>query len=108
MKSNKDTMRTKVLPCPACHKPIKEHADLSRCDFEQRNILSSRPGDLTECPHCLAMLEFQGDPLVLRRPSKDRIKRFNELTRREPRQGQLAELLAYVRRYRRMPVPPSY
>jgi hypothetical protein len=104
MRKKNQTMRTKEqkLTCPVCHKPIKANTNLSMIDPEKREIFRSRPGDLTECPHCLVILELQGDPLSLRRPSKDRVQRFNELTR-ESKERSLAGLLEYVRRYRQMP-----
>ena len=90
------------LACPFCRKTIKVNCNLSMLDAERKALFTNRPGDLTECPHCRVILEFQGDPLTIGQPTKDRVKRFNELTRavKEP---SLATLLEYVRRYKQMP-----
>ena len=94
--------------CPECHKPIGFIADRLTFGLERASPLLPEPGDLTECEHCLAMLEYTGDPtlLTLQLAARGRVESFNNLTREGFREPSVPELIDYVRRYRRMPIRP--
>jgi hypothetical protein len=94
--------------CPECHKPIGFIADRLTFGLEGASPLLPGPGDLTECEHCLAMLEYSGDPtsLNLQLATRERVESFNNLTREKFREPSVPELIDYVRRYRQMPLRP--
>jgi hypothetical protein len=92
--------REQKLPCPVCQARI--HRDFG---FPQRGPLAPQVGQLTQCDRCLSMLEYtsNGSSLALRVASQGRIKEFNRLAK-DTHEFCLAELVDYVRKYRRMPV----
>ena len=94
--------------CPECHKPIGFIADRLTSGREGASPLLAEPGDLTECDHCLAMLEYCGNPisLTLQLARRERVETFNNLTREGFSEPNVPELIDYVRRYRQMPLRP--
>lgn len=94
--------------CPECHKTIGFIADRLTFGLEGASPLIPGPGDLTECEHCLAMLEYSLDStsLTLRLARRERVETFNNLTREGFSEPNVPELIDYVRRYRQMPQRP--
>lgn len=92
--------REQKLRCPVCHARI--HRDFGS---PQRGPLVPQVGQLTQCDHCRSMLEYtsNGSSLALRVASQRRINKFNQLAK-DTHEFRLAELVDYVRKYRRMPV----
>jgi hypothetical protein len=65
-----------------------------------------QPGDLTQCEHCQAMLEYIGNDrtsLSLRRATRERVDSFNRLAQEGSRVPAIPELIEYVRKHRKMP-----
>jgi hypothetical protein len=94
--------------CPVCHESIRLIADRLTPGLDGASLPLPRPGDLTQCDHCLAMLEHSGDPtsLTLQPAPQIRVDSFNNLTREGPYEPSVPELIDYVRRYRQMPLRP--
>lgn len=96
------------LRCPVCRKPINDPADFRRLGLKKEYRLLPQPGDLTECDHCRAILEYGGDPasLTLQLAPKKRLELLNAISRQGPHDLSFPKLIAYVMRYRQMPVRP--
>jgi hypothetical protein len=96
------------LRCPVCHKSVEDNFDVRVLGLPGGRQLPPQAGDLTECHHCLTMLEYGADAtsVTLRPAPQQRIDCFNKLTREGPRELSLPELVDYVTRYRRMPLRP--
>jgi hypothetical protein len=108
-KKNRNVRKKELKPrCPECHKPIGFVADRLTVGLDRACPLLPGPGDLTQCDHCLAMLEYGGDPtsLTLKLAPRERVELLNNLTREGLREPSVPELIDYVRRYRRMPIRP--
>jgi hypothetical protein len=95
------------LQCPVCHKSIDDPNSPKGLDVtEEDRLLLPQPGDLTECCHCEAMLEYGGDVtlLTLHPAPRQRIDSFNALTREAPDEPSfpelITELITYVMKYR--------
>ena len=94
------------LRCPVCKEPTGFKADRECLGDGIELSLSSRPGDLTQCDHCLTMLEYRGNPtsLTLHLAPRQRVEAFNKLASEED--PSLRELVDYVMRFRQMPRRP--
>jgi len=102
-------MKERKLRCPACGKSIEDTATATQAFvLPGEPTMLPHPGDLTECHHCLTMLEYRGAPpsLTLHPAPQERVDRFNDLTREAPCEPSLPELINYVRKYRQMPMQP--
>ena len=89
------------LRCPICHGRTGFSGGRGSCGNRKGPSLQSKPGELTECDHCLTLLEYyQGEPgaLTLRVAPRGRAEAFNRLSRLgyEPT---VPELIAYVKKY---------
>ena len=100
--------RERRLKCPVCLERTGFQADRQSFGGKNEHSLSSRPGDLTQCDHCLTMLEYRGDAtsLTLHVAPRERVEAFNRLSREGYREPTVPELIAYVRKYRQMPQQP--
>ena len=100
----KQESRSKRLRCPACTGPI-ESSTIVRTRSGAKGVLSAAPGELTECEHCHAMLEYGGRPgeLTLYRARPNRVQAFRALEKERANALELPALVAYVMRYRTMP-----
>jgi hypothetical protein len=95
------------LRCPVCRKFVDNPSNLGDVDLtEEDRLLLPQAGDLTECCHCEAMLEYGGDVtlLTLHPAPQKRVDAFNALTRDTPDEPNFPELITYVMKYRQMPV----
>lgn len=94
------------LACPVCLRKTEYRADGripgQRVDAE----FLPEPGTLTACGHCKALLEFTPGTrgLKLKRCSAVRAKLFTNFGCETMDRKRLPALLAYVKKYRRMPV----
>jgi hypothetical protein len=95
--------REQNLRCPVCE--LRIHRQLGS---PQEGPLVSQAGQLTQCDRCLSILEYllKGRCLALRPASERRINAFNQLAK-ETHEFNLAKLVDYVMKYRRMPVTPA-
>jgi len=89
------------MQCPLCNRSIIRTAG-TYLEAE----LAPKAGDVTDCDHCHALLEYRsdGDRLTLVRTSKARAAMFNQLGRE--RRLNIPDMIAYVTKYRSM--PPQY
>lgn len=65
-------IRLPSCPCPFC----KAKLDAASWVPDGGPPATPRPGDVTVCAYCLAVLMFDGDPLTVRIPT---VKEFEEL-----------------------------
>ena len=93
---------THQLVCPACGKRIKRAFGSHR---EPESPLVPQIGQLTECDHCLAILEYipRAALLALRLAPRKRMDAFSELVKDTLREPRLVEIIDYVMTYRAMP-----
>jgi hypothetical protein len=105
MKRAKTSMKFKKrLSCPQCGKFRSDSLD-PRVFGPKADALMAEPGDLTECEHCGAWLEY-GDSLATLHPAPlKRVQTVKAFLRERPPQLELPKLLAYLKKYRRMPAP---
>lgn len=92
--------KDRTLRCPVCHERTGFSEGQWNYGTSGEPSLQSKPGQLTECDHCLTLLEYQGEPgpLTLRVAPRGRVDAFNRLSRvgYEPT---VPELIAYVKKY---------
>ncbi len=108
-KRNRDTRTNKgKLRCPLCHAFAGFPANPQHFGLPFEPSWLSEPGDLTQCDHCLAMLEYGGElkSLTLQPAPRKRVESFNELSRVDYREPSLPELIEYVKKHRQMPRRP--
>ena len=90
-----------TLCCPVCGNPLETTTTI-RDGSGTAQIISSRPGELTECEKCESMLEYSGRPGELRvmtaRP--ERASAFRELAQDEAGHASFQQMVAYVVKYR--------
>ena len=93
------------LRCPVCRRFINYIPEIRGFGLAWEDVMLPKPGDLTACDHCGAMLEFGGVPtsLTLRPARQERIDAFNELGREAAPEPSFPTLVEYVRKYTRMP-----
>jgi hypothetical protein len=93
------------LRCPICHQRLGFNTHRQGLADRINSSLSPLPGDLTQCDHCLTMLEYGGEliSLTLHQASRKRVEEFNKLSRDGYRQPRISELINYVNKYRQMP-----
>jgi hypothetical protein len=90
------------LRCPVCNALTGAARDGKAFGIPPEFL--PNPGDLTECAHCQTWLEYSGDPnsLALRVARRERVESLRHLMRERP-EPEIAELLEYVMKFRRMP-----
>jgi hypothetical protein len=90
------------LVCPACGKQVER---IFGSQPEPQSPLVPQIGQVTNCDHCLTMLEYipVGTSLALRVAPQQRVDAFHKLATNTMRGPRLAELIDYVKRYRAMP-----
>ncbi len=69
-------------------------------------MLRALPGDLTDCHHCRAILEYVEDSagLSLRLAPEHRVQELNRAAREMPREPTLSQIVDFIRKNRQMPV----
>lgn len=96
----------KTFRCPACQK-LQIRDNTNSCGFDKTiresdatiaEILSPKPGQLTECDHCKARLEYD-ESLALQIASPARIKAFIRLAGLRDLTEGLPDLIEYVGEY---------
>ena len=87
------------LECPVCENRINRGSIPG-----PKGTIEAEIGQLTECEHCLSMLEYvsRANVLACRPASQQRTKSFNRLAT-DTGTLRLAAVLDYVIRYGRMP-----
>jgi hypothetical protein len=98
------------LLCPVCGEKVDHAVTMLSSVQGEELYFVPEPGELTECDHCLAMLEYGGtrSALALHVAPRQRVKQFHKFTREGSREPSLPELLEYVKRFRRMPERSSH
>ena len=96
--------KQQILRCPVCKGQLETKTTV-RTRSGVTRTLNSEPGELTQCHHCKSMLEYGGLPgkLNIERARPERVRAFLDLMRETPSDMRLAELVAYVKKFRRMP-----
>jgi hypothetical protein len=101
--------RERKQRCPLCSKVIEDPATalLTSTPKGQRSVLPVT-GDLTECTHCRAVLEYWCDSssISLQPAVPERVKAMKSLALEMSRDPSLSEVISHVRKYRQMPVQP--
>jgi hypothetical protein len=102
-KKNRSTERKdRKLRCPVCHALTGATRDGQAFGIPPQFL--PKPGDLTECARCQAVLEYGGEQnsLTLRVARRERAESLRQLMREWP-EPEIPELLAYVMKFRQMP-----
>jgi hypothetical protein len=108
-KKNFNGKKQQKLRCPVCQESIYSSVDRLPFGGPMDFSLLPQPGELTQCDHCLTMLEYRGElhsPTLHVAPRK-RVLEFNRLTREGHSEPSVPELLGYVMRHRQMPPSSS-
>jgi hypothetical protein len=95
------------LRCPRCGQKVDHTVAIQSSAREGELCFMPEPGQVTECEHCLTMLEYGGicDALTLRVAPRERVEQFHKLTREGFSETGIPELLEYVRRFLQPPKP---
>ena len=95
--------RERRLKCPACGKALEEARTPGPSPSERLAFIAARSGDLTQCGHCAAVLEYCENPagLTLRVAPPERVEQINQVI--PYRQPTLSQTIEFVRKTRQMP-----
>ena len=93
------------LLCPLCRTTVDHALTVQSTGRRGEFLPEPEPGNITQCHHCMALLEYGGSPssLTLQIAPRGRVKEFHKLTQEGFPEPSLPELLAYIKKFRSMP-----
>ena len=100
-KQRNEPKKETKLKCPVCRRPINNYPHFDRPGDIHEAEMQPERGDLTECDHCQAILEYalESARLTLQPVSAVRKRLFDRLSSECPEQQNTPELIEYARRY---------